>query len=377
MMRNCRYVLAALLLMGALPVAAAPFTTPLISEIYFNPPGGSDASTGLEYIELLGPANMSLNDHYLIFLENENDEFNSQNPGQIERIFNLSGMAFGSNGFMVLAARSNAGAGVSPYPALNNATWSVPVPANPAAPTVAESLKVLPNGANAYINRDTGTGFGNGLTSSLQYVGESTELEGSGFTAMLIYVDSLNGGLAPELGDDLDVTNNGLDHPSGQPGWTILDSIGMVGELGEEYARLYSQVVFSPGPLTGPIGGVEPGAQFVDTSASLFEIEYVARVALGNGASSWMATNLTDNAASGYTLAQRNYGVSGNHATQSEPEVFVGYNGAHPDFPYGTDITVTFGAPNVGFYVPEPSSFLLLGMGVLGGLAVVRRRVGK
>jgi hypothetical protein len=339
----------------------------LISEIYFNPPSSPD--TTLEYIELMGDAGFSLDDHYLIFLENENDEFNSQNPGQIENIFDLNGMTFGSNGYLVLGQKNTL------FPAISGA-YDVLAPVNPAAPTIAESLKTLPSGAHAYVNRDTGTGYGIGVTSSIQHVGQNNEIEGSGFTAMLIHVDTAAGGVAPVFNFDLDLDNDGLDIATGRPNWNILDSIGVFGEVGEAlYGRLYAQFNFGPGiadPLSD-VGGVEPGAVYIDTEVGLAEIEYVGRVNKGNTAESWVVTNLTNNTASGYSNSLRNYGVSGDHDNFTNPEVYVGSQRGASPFVYGTDITVTLGTPNVAF-IPEPSSWVLL---TLGGAAAVVARVRR
>ncbi|MBX7165788.1 MAG: PEP-CTERM sorting domain-containing protein [Pirellulales bacterium] len=348
---------------------------PLISEIYFNPPGGNDspATNALEYIELCGPANQALDNRYLIIIENENDEFNSQNPGEIEGIFNLANMTFGDNGFLVLGMKNPAYPGINDSVAFDDPTIDVP-----GAPTIAESLKTLANGAHAYINRDTGAGYGNGPTSSIGYTGQGLDLEGSGFTAMLIEVDPAIGS-APVLNDDLDVGNNGLDVVTGQAGWTILDSIGVFGEADEpEFGRLYAEVNFGPGPLgLAGIGGIEPGAQYINTLAQLAEIEYIGRVGGGSTPADWMVANLTDNAATGFTAAARNYAISGNHAQLNDAEVYVGSTAQPAAFPYGTDITVSFGTDNVGSVpqhpVPEPSSFVLLACGGAFALAVRRR----
>ena len=50
----------------------------LINEIYFDPPGSLDSYD--EYIELRGAPNTSLANCYLIFLENENNQYNTGSP---------------------------------------------------------------------------------------------------------------------------------------------------------------------------------------------------------------------------------------------------------------------------------------------------------
>lgn len=376
-MKKLGTMLGGALLTFGLLTGSAP-AAPLISEIYFNAPGNDAAAAGgLEYIELFDcPGNGDLDDYYLIFLENENNEDNTGDPGTIDNIFNLSDMSVGTNGFLVIAMRNTL------FPAINNTNlpFQVAAPAIPSAPTKAESLKILPNGANVYVNRDSGNGYGSGSTSSIGHTASegNLEIEGGGFSALLIKVDTANGGLAPVLGDDLDLDNDGFDVAGGQAGWTIVDSIGVVGEISETpHSRLYSQVGFGPGALGGGLspGGVEPGAEYVDTSAQLLELEYVERVGMGTGAENWLAANLTDNAASGYTAAARNYGISGNHGGLNDPEVYVGFTAQPAGYPYGFDLTTTFGY-NDALYcvVPEPSSVVLLGLGGLVVGLIARRR---
>jgi hypothetical protein len=349
-----------------LAMPAVTWASPKISEIYFNPPGNPDiTTTGLEYIELYATPNFALDNYFFIALENENDEFDSQNPGQIENIFNLTGMSTGTNGYMVLAMKN------SPYPQLSNVAFDVLTPAVPAQPTPAESLKTLASGAHAYINRDSGNGFGNGITSSINHQGQSGELEGSGATYMLIYVDP-DTGLAPLLNDDLDTDNNGLD--ALPTGWSILDSIAALGEGGEGYARFYAPIVFAPGDIAGPPGGIEDGATYINTSSTMGEIEYLGRVGPNDSPDNWMAGNLTNDSLSGYTAAQRNYAVSGNHELETDPEVWVGFDPTPAGFIYGTDITVTLGGQNVNFVVPEPSTFALAGLGGIVTLLGIWRR---
>lgn len=357
-------------LLWALCVGALPHISiaqPRISEVFFNPPGSNDVTTiGLEYVEIYGTANFALDNYYFIALENENDAVNSGNPGVIENIFNFTGMTTGSNGYAVVAMKA------SPYPQLN-VPFDILAPANAAQPTPAESLKTLASGGHAYVNRDSGNGYGNGTTSSIGHSGQSAELEGSGATYMLIYVDSMNGGVAPVLNNDLDFGNDGLD--ALPTGWSILDTIGVGGDgSGEEYARFYSDVVFATGDIAGPPGGIESGADYINTLPTLGEIEYVGRVGPNDQAANWLVTNLTDNAASSYTTALRNYAVSGTHASKTNPEVWVGHTSQPVDFPYGTDITVTLGGPNVNFVIPEPSTIVLAGFGGAIALLVAWRR---
>jgi len=372
--------------------ASTAQASPLISEIFFNPPGGTDASTTTdhEYVELMGTPNASLNDHFLIFLESEKSVTNK--AGYIDNVFNLSGMTFGSNGYLVLAMKH------TKYPALagvdntmNAADFDILTPAIAATPTVAESKKTMASGANAYINRtSTASVVGFGGVGNHSSIGHSkfsagptasdAQIEGGGFTALLISVNySISGTTAPVSGNtaatNMDADENGVLDPftalNGRAGWTILDSIGVIAEPSELAASgLFGAVNFGPGALTG--SSTSTGV-YVDTGAALFEIEYLARMGLLPGAENWLAANATNDPLSGFTNALRDYGVSGTHATQTNPEVYQGSTPQPSLFPYGTDLTTTIGEPNLGFSneIPEPASLVLLGAGV--GLVAFRR----
>ncbi len=252
-----------------------------INEIYIDPPSGGDAIH--EYVELRGTPGMSLDDHYLIFIENENNAANTGNPGEIEMIFNLDGLTMGSNGFLVSR-----------------------------------------QGGNSY---SVAAG-----TTELGYVGQS---ENSGGTYMLIKTDGTPG-MVPTLGFDLDAGNNGLDNPNGRAGWTIVDSIGIHGEAGEAfYGRLYGKINFGPEASTN----IEPGATYVGVG---FEIEYAGRWgnSTGQTAADWHVSNLTDNVLSGFQ-------DEGDFRQSADPHGSENVE-SNKGVPYGTNITGTLGAPNIG-----------------------------
>ena len=273
-----------------------------INEIYFDPPASSDPFN--EYIELRGTPNMSLNNHFLVFVENENNALNTGDPGVVERYFDFTGQSFGSNGFLTLREKNN------PY--------SAPAP-----------------GTTDLVNSGSSAGWGSGASSSLLTEGEDpVKLENSGFTAFLIQTDGTPGS-APFLGQDLDVGNNGLDVPTGAAHWTILDSIGIFAEIGEaQYGRTYAQLNYGVELPTN----IEPGATAVET---LFEIEYVARWgnSTGNTANDWNVSNLTDKPAAGF-VGPADFRQSG---TPDGSPTFV--ETSH-GVPYGTNLTNTLGAPN-------------------------------
>ena len=269
-----------------------------INEVYLDPPSSSDSIN--EYIELRGTPGMSLDDTYLLIIENENNNVNTGAPGEIEKIFSLDGQLMGSSGFLTLRRAGN------PY-------------------TVAPG------------------------TTELFYSGD---LENSGFTAMLIQTDGTPA-IAPQLNFDLDVGNNGLDVPTGRAGWTILDSIGIHGESGEAaFGRLYGEINFGPESSTN----IEPGATYVGVG---YEIEYIGRWgnSTGQTADDWHISNLTDNALSGFT-------GTGDFRQSADPHGSTNVE-SNKEVPYGTNLTNTLGAPNLGpatevfvneIYLDPPSS---------------------
>lgn len=325
-----------------LQLTSAVFADLYINEIHLDP-GGSGSDSVDEYIELRGDlANMSLENHYLIFIENEMDEFGTGDAGIVEHIFDLgiadngNAAQLGSNGFLLLRQK------FSRYTASQ-----------------------LNTDATDLVNAGTASGligYGNGATST---IGSSDlpssgsvsfgALENSGFTAMIIRNDS---GDAPALGLDLDLGNDGLDDINGQAGWSILDSIGVFSEPDEtETGRLYGKVNFGvQDPIfTLPpdfVPNIEEGAEFQLLD---YEVEYVGRWgnSTGQTVDDWHASNLTDNSGSGSQgIAEfadfRQSGDphpsnDGDDATPaSQPEFIESNKGV----PYGTKLTDTLGSPN-------------------------------
>ena len=281
MKRGTRGWIAAMAMGIALFVSGQAAAEFYINEIFFNV-GGAGDDYKHEYIELRGPADASLDNVYLLFLENELPGGLGDKAGVVERIFDLNTRTMGSNGFLTLRQKS------SPY-------------------TIAP-------GTTDLVNTGTGAGWGNGPGSST--IGASTngdlQLEGGGFTAMLIRNDS---GSAPELNMDLDfevdnddnplTAKDGLDYPGmGRPGWTILDSVGIFAEPEEtETGRLYGQVnyaVFDQFIDPNFVPQIEPGSEF---QPIYYEVEYLGRWgnSTGHALSDWHISNFTDKAAAGST----------------------------------------------------------------------------
>jgi hypothetical protein len=334
-----------------------------INEIFFNPPNppfGEDSTR--EYIELRGQPNMSLANHYLIFLDSPmGNGFGS--AGKIEQIFNLGSSTdcpnctLGSLGYLTLRQKG--------------------------------SLYAVPSvGSTNLMNHGTGAGFGAGTSGATSTIGASDkntadgvsngEIE-SGFTAMLIRTDGV-AIRAPALGQDLDVGNNGLDPAATDVNdwrdhWTILDSVGVsepaVGGQGGAYDdRFYAPIHFGTevdDESNFVLSEHCTGCQYVSLGAN-FEGEYVARWgnSTGQTAADWHVVDTTDDLGSGYqsTLTDPNQ-------QPSQPNAWgfrVSTTGTHPPdngdttappqptspnkatstqgVPYGTIITNTLGAPN-------------------------------
>ena len=326
-----------------------------INEIYFDPPHSS-GDVNQEYIELRGTPNMSLDNHYLILLENENTSLDDGTAGQVEFIVDLNGRAMGSNGFLTLRQKG------SPYTHIAAGTTSL-------------------------INTGSGVGWGTGPADNDIGVSNSNsdpgKIENSGFTAMLIDKGT---GVAPTLGLALDgmvdndndsmTVHDGLDYPTGQPGWSILDSIGVFSEIKEvEFGRTYAPINFGP-ELDGQV------VSFVETASSTFfenftvhpnlspgqtyvgigaEIELVARYGDSTGSTEhdWLVSNVTDEASDGWVSADDGFLQSGSdpHGLPRDADDGTPYTGisfgkgyleseSSQYIPYGTNLTNTLGAPN-------------------------------
>jgi hypothetical protein len=225
------------------------------------------------------------------------------------------------------------------------------------------------------VNTGSGNGYGNGATSSIGASSNSVnELEGGGFTAMLIHNES---GDAPTLSLDLDFAvdndgdpltlKDGLDYPGmGQPGWTILDSVGIFAEPEEtETGRLYGMVNYVRVDQFIPpdfVPQIEPGTEFQRIP---FEIEYLGRWgnSTGHALDDWHISNYTDSlgsgsggvlAAGGPDWRQSCIDGVGCHATDDmDPTTPAPQppGGTESSFavPYGTKLADTLGAPNFMF----------------------------
>jgi hypothetical protein len=318
---NYRFRLGLVLVAFGAIAAAVAGTAPaqlFINEMYMDPPMSYDELSH-EYIELRGTPGMTLADHYLIMIENEDALDQSGEAGLIENVFDLGGHSMGTNGFLTIRRAGN------PYSVALGTT-------------------------DVIVTNDV--------------------LENSGYTAMLIHKGT---GPIPTLGMILDgevdndgkadpdtmadpTPHDGLDYPGeGQPGWTILDAIGFFGESREAgTGRLYAMINFGPERIGQPLppsqgGGtftpkIEPGAVYISTG---YEIELVARYgnSTGQTAKDWHMTNVTDNSLAGFVNAANGFRQSGpdpHGLPRPDGEEFE----SNQFVPYGTNMTDTLGAPN-------------------------------
>ena len=148
-----------------------------INEVVFNPEAVTD--TGEEYIELRGTPNTFVpTDVYLILLEGDSED----GSGSVDHIFNIGGMAFGSNGYLVLRQ--------------------------------AGSTYTVASGANDVVA--TGSGWGTTFSSRV------TDIENGAVSVLIIQTAS-----APVADSDVDADDNGtLDGAAAA--WTVRDAIGNI-----------------------------------------------------------------------------------------------------------------------------------------------------
>lgn len=231
----------ALLTLSLTASASPSLTNVFISELLFKPTFGDTTN---EWIELRGPPNFVLPEGtYLIGVEG--DENN--NPGTIQNRFDLSGLRFGQNGYLVLLQK------------------------NYRYKTILYS--------SVTTNSDNGSGWGSGSSSSLEHEGEDdlTELENASATFLLI-----QSAVGPEVGDDIDANNDGALDGTNVAGWVILDSVGVLDSDGAgdiAYGRINFRRDTAPGNQATAGNTVVPVP---------FTPGYVAR---NGNTTDWAATN--------------------------------------------------------------------------------------
>ena len=215
-----------------------------ISEIMHNS-GGSDF--GNEYLEFRGAPNTLIpTGTYLVGIEGKG--LTAPVPhGDIQTIFNLGGLTFGSNGYLVVKGSQN-------YAVDPNAT-------------------VLTSPSSGFLNLPGGRYSADG---------GSAEIEDDSVTFMLIQTST-----APTLANDIDSNDDGIADGSVYAGWTVLDSVGVLdGGIGDVS---YASLTFRNGT-----NGVAPNGTLVQVD---FVSGYAARVgnSIDHFANDWVASETSHN----------------------------------------------------------------------------------
>ena len=233
-----------------------------INEVLFDPPS-TDAPH--EYLEFRGAPSATIPaGTYLVAIEGDS----ADNAGDIQTIINLSGLTFGTNGFLVLLQNSE------PYSTAS--------------------------GAN--IITSTSTGFG-GLPGSIWSADSgATDIEDSSVTFMVIQT-----GTVPALTNDIDTDDNGTPDGAIFTGWTVIDSIGVLDGTATT-DRAYGAINYSNNTGTP---GTAPGTPILVA----FTASYVGRSGdtTGSAAADWVASGALGGATPNWTLS----------STQTEPIAFA------------------------------------------------------
>ncbi len=181
-----------------------------INEVLYDPTG-ADAPN--EYLEFRGVPNSTIPaGTYFVGIEGDTPD----NPGDVQTIIDLSGLTFGSNGFLVLLQMSNT---------------------------------YVPQ-AGANVVTSTTVGFSGLPGAPFQADAAATDIEHDSVTFMLI-----QSATAPTLTSDIDANDDATPDGAVYAGWTVLDSIAGLDGLGTDSGY---------GALTFMLGG---GGQTSGTAA--------------------------------------------------------------------------------------------------------------
>ena len=276
-----------------------------LNEVLFNPPGG-DAPN--EYIELRGAASSTIPaGTYLLAIEGDA----ADNPGDVQTIIDLSGLTFGSNGYLVLLQQSN--------------------------------TYVTAGGATVVTSTTTGFG-GLGLPSLARWSADAaaTDLPDASITFMLIQT-----AVAPALTDDIDANDDGTPDGTVYGGWSVRDSIGAL-DGSATGDRTYGALNFSnntatPGTATGATVAVSFIPSYVgrncDSTGST-AADWVASGALGGAAPNWTLGSSSETEPAGFPGKPLNHIGSSNFANVGPVNNVPGAQAM------GEDTTLTFNAGN-------------------------------
>jgi Bacterial Ig domain/Bacterial cadherin-like domain len=220
----------------------------VINEVLFNPPG---SQTTNEYIEIRATPGERLPDRtFLVGIEGDGTI-----AGDVQTIFDLSGLRVGINGFLVVLQKD------SPY---------TPDPEARTYQSEPTAFSPLPNGR---FQADSGN-----------------EIENGSVTFLLIQADS-----DPTLTTDIDTNHDGIPDPgSAYDDWLVFDSIA--GLDGDSTDRSYAALTFANGGA---------GTAALGTLVSVgFTPDYLARRGdtIGSAATDWVAGAGLDGTAPDFTL---------------------------------------------------------------------------
>lgn len=231
---------------GATPARATSLL--LLNEILLNPPG-ADAPN--EYIELRGSPNGVIPaETYLVAIEGDSEG----NPGDVQNIFSIAGLSFGSNGYLVLR----------------------------------QGGSVYSTDPNATVLTATGSGWGSGGAGWVYQADSSaSDMENASVSFLLI-----QSAVAPKLSDDIDSDNDGAADGSVYAGWSVYDGISALDTGASDFG--YGAPTFVK---TG--GGSGPNPQALPFTAA-----YLARMGdtSGNLAADWVAGDSLDGSAPTWAL---------------------------------------------------------------------------
>ncbi len=203
-----------------------------INEVLFNPPGTDSPN---EYVEIRGAASSVIPaGTYLVAIEGD-----VSSAGDVQTIYNLSGLTFGSNGFLVITQVGN--------------TYATAAGANVVSYAAA--------------------GF--------QSDGNVPDIENPAATFFLITTST-----APTLTDDIDANNDGAIDGTVFAGWNVVDQIAVIDQDND---ISYSNITFAEGT---------PIASGVVISTGTNTANYVARIgnSTGSTAADWVGGGLTGTA---------------------------------------------------------------------------------
>lgn len=225
----------------------------VINEILYDQLFSSDNSKS-QYIELRGePGQAMESGSYLLTVESADSLNNAE--GKIKGIFDLSGIAFGNNGFLVLLPQ---GSPFQPHPAAN-------------------------------VLRSTSKGFGGlpgGIYTDSDPLSDSIPANGS-TTYFLIQT-----AVVPQLGDDIDTNSDGFVDEGGIfDNWNVLDSITVNYQLTDGYG--YGNIVFAAtDSVLNPNITAKPGTAIVRPDGD----GYVGRIgnSTGSAATDWVGGTVKD-----------------------------------------------------------------------------------